>query len=891
MNRFASWWHVSARDSLALQWRRLLLGCVTGSLIAIAIHLLLRDSAFLPVVQVKLAPRHKFFDGFSAYKAEAMLLLFALIVLLSARVGIAVWRYLCAWWSGIVSLTVEITAIVATVLLQPVARTRYETVELASLVIGVIVVEMWRAVEANSRTNKPRQLPRLAIPERASGRDRESGWLPSNTDDPIVEWNEDMIGRDSVVELLAEHVFIHRTPILALHAGLGDGKTSVLRLLSRSIGKHAITVSFSTWLPNSDETLALDLFRDIASQCKRQFHIPQLKRRAIAYARTISGSVSYLAGLREILRMPSQQEEIEELRETLARVPVPIVALLDEIDRMQREEILVLLKILRGASSFPNVTFICAFSEKEVTKQLSTETFMSNGYLEKFFPVSVNLTPPSSDMLGRLVQSYIRKASRDGSWFIGTDEKAFGDLLDGIWNGALAQLCTNFRKASLLLNDVRTSANIIGGEVNTIDLIGIEAIRRFEPRIYEVVRRNPVLLTYGAESWLKGQYVSDKEKKEDTKKLLQLLDSEIDKSVEPDALRYILSLLFPACTTNEAHQPTFSITRPTNADIADEQKRICDADYFTIYFRAAIPENMFSEAELSITISLLNSARTESACNEIFGEVLNGIPRQQTKRADFLWKLGLSVRSRLNDTAAENIAYTAATRANDYTYDVINSGESARALNIVFESAQRFSSSAKVQQILTGAMERATDDTFALRLLEYTENRDRNKILTHYKFIDTANLGAAFIERMRKLYGRKVDANLVDISTGDTHAFLRWINNSDEDRGIEIEFWGRYIGNNRKRLAKAINFIYPGGYTWSEDPRNWVDKFMPIDNLKALLETADGAETLDAIDLDGIDRFKQLLKGRWFDITRRILSEDIRDTEAEPVEPDAATAV
>jgi Cdc6-like AAA superfamily ATPase len=103
-------------------------------------------------------------------------------------------------------------------------------------------------------------------------------------------------------------------------------------------------------VPGSDETLAVDLFRDIANECRKKFYIPQLRKRAIAYARTISGSVSYLAGLREILPAQSQQQEIEELRDTLARVPVPIVVLLDEIDRMQRDEIVVLLKILRGAA-------------------------------------------------------------------------------------------------------------------------------------------------------------------------------------------------------------------------------------------------------------------------------------------------------------------------------------------------------------------------------------------------------------------------------------------------------------------------------------------------------------------------------------------------------------
>ena len=130
--------------------------------------------------------------------------------------------------------------------------------------------------------------------------------------------------------------------------------------------------------------------------------------------------------------------------------------------------------------------------------------------------------------------------------------------------------------------------------------------------------------------------------------------------------------------------------RPTNDDIAEQEKRICSSDYFSIYFRAAVPENMFSEAELSRTVALLNQADVETACEQIFKEVLNGVPKNHPKRTDFLWKLGRSVAVTLNDRASEWVAYAAASRATDYAYDLMNFGEAARALNIIFESAQRF---------------------------------------------------------------------------------------------------------------------------------------------------------------------------------------------------------
>jgi predicted KAP-like P-loop ATPase len=496
-------------------------------------------------------------------------------------------------------------------------------------------------------------MPHLNIPTQTRDASAESRWRPSTTDDPIEDWNQDIIGRTSVVELLAEHIFVHRTPIVALHGGLGDGKSSVLKLLRRSLGNRAIVVSFSTWLPGSDETLAVDLFRDIANECRRILYVPQLKKRTLAYARTISGSVSYLAGLKEMLPTQSQQQEIEELRDTLARVPVPIVVLLDEVDRMQRDELLVLLKILRGASSIPNVTFICAFSEHEITKQLAPTSYE---YLEKFFPVSVNLSPPDPVMIERLFQDRIRKAARDGNWFLGTDEKTFVELLQRMWQGSLSRICTNLRKTGLLMNDLTASARIIGAEVNSLDLIGIETVRRFAPPTYDLVRKNPAFLTYGSDSWTKGRHVSDKVREKEAPRVLAQFEDRLAQSGEPSAFREILSLLFPQFVAAAKEGLSIhSMVRPTDETLAEKEKRICDSDYFPIYFRAAVPEEMFSEAELSAIIVRLNQASTEGTCERVFKEVLDAIPANHPKRADFLWKLGRAVNTRLNPTSPNGL--------------------------------------------------------------------------------------------------------------------------------------------------------------------------------------------------------------------------------------------
>jgi hypothetical protein len=762
------------------------------------------------------------------------------------------------------SLTAVASAIFVVSMLGFGAAGPTRNLRLFPLLVALAAFELWRLQSAKSFDQPERTLPKLTIPTQKRGFSPQDSWALTSSDDPIREWEQDIIGRASIVEVLAEHIFVHRTPIVELDGELGDGKSSVLNLLRRTIEGHAIIVSFSAWLPGSHETLALDLFRDIATECRRAFYMPQVRKVSIAYARTVTGSVSFLAGLREMLPAQSQREEIEEIREVLGRVPVPIVVLLDEVDRMQRDELLILLKILRGASSMPNVTFVCAFSETEIRKTLSTEGDISNDYFEKFFPVSVSLAPPDPKMLGMLFRRQVISAAACGHWFLGANDSKFPELLEYMWEESLSHICTNLRKVRLLLNDLMSAAHPVAGEVNTLDLIGIEGLQRFEPTIHRLIRKNSSFLTSTDDSWSKGP-VAGKGKNAEAEAFYTRLEAALSQSAEPTATGVLLDLLFPRWSERRGERTRHSFKRSLSSDQGEAEKRICSPEYFFIYIRAALPEEMYSEAELSRIVARLNQAKTEAERLQIFTEELLTLPKGHPRREDFLWKIGRSVETRLSDDAAEGIAFAAAIRASDYAYDLMNIGEAARALNIVYEAAQKTSSTSRGQSILIRSMELATDDTFAIRLLEFTEDKDRNKVLTNFSHIEPQAVKNAFFERMRTLRGKVVDAVHVGILQGDWRASRLWAENSPDDKETERDFLRRFIGSSRKRLGQALGFLFPTGYSWSEDPRPMLDNLFPLTEAEKLIETLPD-DGLDELESNNIKRFKEMVGGKWFNI-------------------------
>ena len=109
------WWSRVGRGFLEALWRRLTIGCVFGSLAGIAAHLITRDSHFQSFFQRKWAAltTSEGFDGFLAYEAELAVLGIAIFAIALIPVVWWFYKYIRAWWAGIVSATPLLAACVA----------------------------------------------------------------------------------------------------------------------------------------------------------------------------------------------------------------------------------------------------------------------------------------------------------------------------------------------------------------------------------------------------------------------------------------------------------------------------------------------------------------------------------------------------------------------------------------------------------------------------------------------------------------------------------------------------------------------------------------------------------------------------------------------------------
>jgi hypothetical protein len=506
------------------EWISIFAFSALGALAAGVLRLLVLDGSFQRHLATKYVPAGTL-DSPKLYLPYVVSTAVAVLLAVILRVPAFAARGLRSWWAGVTSGLGFLSFTLTFVLLLPQWHS-------AKLPAGAFVATLTLLVllgfnrHLHAKNNAEKKLSNQDI--RVSSEVRSvAGTHLSESDEPIRTWAEDALGRASIVDAISVKLLISKSPVVALFGEFGSGKTSILNLLREHLTDRAIIVSFSTWLPGSAETLTAYLLSDIANECEKQYVVPGLRKGAQRLARALGRNVPLLKSFVESLPASTQRDDLQGMKDALSRLPKRVVVLLDELDRMEKDELVTLLKIIRGVSALPNLSFVCAGARKTIT-EIVKEKFSdeSNTYFEKFFPVSIQIPEPDPVALRQAGVTRLASAFDERDFFErGSEAEAFRNQITTIWSEHIAPFCRNLRAIGLLVNDVGTAAAPLGREVNPIDLTLIELLRRFKPLVYEIVSKNSPALTGGESIARGGPFRLDKENERAEQKLLEDLRS------------------------------------------------------------------------------------------------------------------------------------------------------------------------------------------------------------------------------------------------------------------------------------------------------------------------------------------------------------------------------
>lgn len=682
-------------------------------------------------------------------------------------------------------------------------------------------------------------------------------------DRPVTTFAEDKLDRKPLILSLVRRLISDGAAVVALIGAYGDGKTSILHLLESELkNRKSIVVRFKSSLPGDELTLVSTLFNSIAGQLRGRFFVHRLGRILARFARRISGPASKAtSSLREMFAEPSQQDDLRELTDKLANLPVHrVVVLLDDMDRMQGSELRMLLKIIRATEGYPKLSFVCAFNKKALVDSLvrhqvidrisfnfaakgktvtsgtavgqvaADDTHAGYEYLEKFFPVQVPVPKLDDAQIGKEFDARFHQfAERNGLSTLPDDTAAFNEVFRPLWKPYFLRSLTNLRKINSYFNALNASFSLVNGEVNLMDFMCIELLRQTEPEIYEQVYKNRSLFYYPEWDILRWdeRKIASEDANED--KAAETAFAEVFGKLDEQEHRFAVSLLgeiFPKVNAYRGVRGPSPSGKP-NEVAADKNKHIYHPDHFTTYFSLHVQDGYVSTQEIDGLIAGASERKSPSEMQEYFITYLRSLAG--LKKYRFFEKM-VRHHDKLGDPQARALVVSLAREANGLAHDDFEMGP---AIRLMVQLARRFKKSRQITEVLKDVVGRSTSDALVIGLLRFITDKPQ-EAFENPAFVDIPALKDAFATRMKAKYFVGSHEQVYDSSRTwrDWQSLISWVRVNDLERDNVRKYLAYMFERWPASIGKHILWLSPSLY--SADGEKVADDLFPLNQLAEL---------------------------------------------------------
>lgn len=489
--------------------------------------------------------------------------------------------------------------------------------------------------------------------------DREIG-----SDVPIRTASQDLLRRAQFAERIAEilsELNLEEGRVFALRGPWGAGKSSLKNLVIEKLearSKGANWLEFNPWQWGDGDAIAKALFTQIADKLGGPFSTKAGKRALIfrRYGTVLTGSgtslvkasgntqlISLLLANASVLALATSvgfempkattiagalaiasvgvplvgramlyfgrdqwSEPLDRIRSALEKslreLEKPLVVFVDDIDRLEPDQIRLLVRQIKVNANLPNIAFVLLFQPSIVESALDPiANNQGRDFLKKIVQANFDLPTVSGSViheimdneLNRLIGAYATKEN-------GFQEVRWGNVLIGV----IRPFILNLRDARRYISSVSIHMPLHRGknilEVNVIDFLCLEVLRVFEPAIHAIFFAERELLLQ------EGRFSGDRESDSHRARLHDLI-ARAQKPHQP-AVEAAVRLLFPKTdwAFSGSHYGDEWYTSWSSA------RQVCSPRFFPRYFELQTPAGDISESEFKDFLSASGDA--ESLC-------------------------------------------------------------------------------------------------------------------------------------------------------------------------------------------------------------------------------------------------------------------------------------
>jgi predicted KAP-like P-loop ATPase len=445
-----------------------------------------------------------------------------------------------------------------------------------------------------------------------------------SSDTPIEFPEQDKYRRNTFVGSILKSINsapVDKSTVIGLYGKWGSGKTSIINLIEAGINDshlaeplnadRPIIIRLNPWLfPNARE-LSASLMKQIADayQKSKNAKARLLSKLILDYAAVICGTLTLNPLL---IKLPAYAmfmiKTIEFVREKLIakffsqktlsdfRSEIDFllknefkktIIVIDDIDRLEIDEICEIMQFVRGVCDFPNTVWVLSCDKTQVAEALDKRYGLENGeiFLEKIIQLWYSVPDPNNTDIHNLLIEKLEKINTEiqhGPF----DIAAF----HGYYSWGIKPLISTPRDLVRYTNLANKSVADCEDEVCLHDLFAIEAINCAFPRIYSLLLSKRDVIT------------SHKGQPDELKLIISEIESIAGKKV--DAVKFLVKMLFPYTASvidNYHYGPEFEA-------VWRKECRLCHPSLFSYYASMNLNEGDIPRKEFLHFLDSLTNA-------------------------------------------------------------------------------------------------------------------------------------------------------------------------------------------------------------------------------------------------------------------------------------------
>lgn len=505
------------------------------------------------------------------------------------------------------------------------------------------------------------------------------------SDKPILSKKEDFLKRKYFAELVAkslENLNSQDTFTIGLHGQWGTGETSLVNMILEEIKENekVVIVRFEPWNFSSTNQLLEQFFVHLANQfhwtkdktLKEVGNALERYSDAFDFAKVIphvGGAISFLGkriskGIGKRIQNNLDKNDImcqkEKVVQLLKGQNKRILVVIDDIDRLNNEQIRQVFQLITSVAKFPNMIYLLVFDKEIVVKALEKiQEGSGEEYLEKIIQMPIQIPDICSTEFRGIIFERLYNIVKEQEGI-----KINLEHWERLADTCVIPLLKNMRDVNRLCNLVQFKFSGIGTEVDFTDMVVISVIEMYYPTVYEWIKYNKNFLT-GKLSGKRVYMANNKGQKELYDMYLNELKGvlvKVGKEKEAEKIMDILVCLFPYIGDEIG-----KITEWYDSDLLRRSNRIAHPDKFERYFDFNIEEIDIKSFEVTRAIQKLGCGELEKYILELnqegksyafLSEIKSAIPNIREERAKIIVTSILKSAYKLEEKSTGNLLMT-----------------------------------------------------------------------------------------------------------------------------------------------------------------------------------------------------------------------------------------